>query len=105
MKGNYGITPEMYQLMCEDQSGKCYFCDHTPDESKGEKLAIDHDKDTTFVRGLLCSPCNASWVDLYAQLPEAFRDSPRTNDYLLRGKSGDYIESIRRRVAASQGSH
>ena len=100
LKHKYGITPRIHQVMYEDQGGKCYFCDdHRP--SRGKRgLAIDHDKETVFVRGLLCRPCNANWVDEYKKLPKAFQDSPRTNDYLLRGECGDYIESIKQRLAS-----
>ena len=94
LKHKYGITPEIHQAMYEDLGGKCYFCD---DHRRG--LAVDHDKETGFVRGLLCRPCNAGWVDEYKKLPEEYRDSPRTNDYLRRGETGDYVESIKLRLA------
>ena len=103
LKQKYGVTPEMYRLMYDDQGGKCYFCEYTPESGK-KRLAVDHVRDTPYVRGLLCGPCNANWVDEYLRLPEEYRDSKRTNDYLLRGKSGDYIEGIRQRVEASRHS-
>ena len=104
LKHQYGITPEIHQAMYEDQSGKCYFCDgHRP--SRGKRgLAVDHDKVTGFVRGLLCRPCNANWVDEYKNLPEECKDSPRANDYLLRGETGDYVESIKLRLASRPAS-
>ncbi len=100
LKHEYGITPEIHQMMYEDQGGKCYFCDdHRP--SRGKRgLAIDHDKETGFVRGLLCRPCNANFIDEYSKLPKAFRNSPRTNIYLLRGETGKYIGSIKQRMAS-----
>ena len=100
LKHKYGITPEVYRVMYEDQDGKCYFCDdHKP--SKGENgLAIDHDKATDFVRGLLCRRCNANWVDEYKRLPREYQDSPRTNAYLLRGETGNYVQSIKQRLAS-----
>ena len=105
LKREYGITPEIYQAMYEDQGGKCYFCDdHRPIRGK-ERLAIDHDKDTGFVRGLLCRPCNANWVDEYKRrLLREYQDSPRTNAYLLRGETGDYVESIKLRLASRPAS-
>ena len=100
LKHEYGIAPEIRQMMYEDQGGKCYFCDkHRP--SRGKRgLAIDHDQETGFVRGLLCRPCNANFVDEYKKLPREFQDSPRTNDYLLRGETGGYIESVKQRLAS-----
>lgn len=104
LKRKYRITPEIYQAMCENQGGKCYFCDHRPSEEK-EKLAIDHDKDTGFVRGLLCRPCNAGWVDEYKnRVPREYQDSQRTNDYLRRGETGAYVESIKLRLASRPAS-
>ena len=104
LKHEYGITPQIHQLMYDDQDGKCYFCDVLqPSRGKGG-LAIDHDKKTGFVRGLLCRPCNANWVDEYKKLPKEYQDSPRTNAYLLRGDTGDYIEGIKRRLASALDS-
>ena len=95
----YRITPDIYHAMDDDQGGKCYFCDERPSRGKG-RLAVDHDKKTGFVRGLLCRPCNAGWVDEYKKLPKEFRDSPRTNVYLRRGETGDYVESVRQCLAS-----
>ena len=102
LKNEYGITPEIHQMMYDDQGGKCYFCDR-PSRGK-ERLAIDHDKDTRFVRGLLCRPCNANWVDEYRNLPPEYQDSRHTNKYLRRGETGDYVESIKRRLASNARS-
>ena len=49
----YGITQEDYQMMYEEQAGKCYIC-----ESSKEVLAIDHDHKSGKVRKLLCHGCN-----------------------------------------------
>ena len=104
LKHEYGITQEIHKMMYEDQSGRCYFCDdHRPRRGKSG-LAIDHDKVTGFVRGLLCRPCNANWVDEYKRLPREYQDSPRTNAYLRRGETGDYVESVKLRLASRPGS-
>lgn len=100
LEHQYGITPEIHQAMYEDQDGKCYFCDEYRTIRGTDGLAIDHDKETGFVRGLLCRPCNAGWVDEYKRLPMECQDSPRTNAYLLRGETGDYVKSIKRRLAS-----
>ena len=102
LKHKYRITPEIHQAIYEEQAGKCYFCyAHRP--SRGPTgLVIDHDKENGFVRGLLCRQCNANYVDEYRKLPKEFQDSPLTNDYLLRGETGHYIESIRRHLASNE---
>ena len=50
----YGITEIQYNIMLEEQSGKCKIC--------GTKFSstphIDHDHSSGSVRGLLCSDCN-----------------------------------------------
>lgn len=52
----YGLEPEQYQLMVEEQSGVCAICKQpNPD---GKRLSVDHDHETRRVRGLLCSGCN-----------------------------------------------
>lgn len=95
LKNLYGITPEIHRIIYEDQGGRCYFCDVHLSSRGCNGLVIDHDKDTGFVRGLLCRHCNANFADEYKKLPEQSQDSPRANAYLLRGRTGDYIESIK----------
>ena len=102
LKHEYDITPEIHQAMYEEQAGKCYFCDAYKPNRGHAGLVIDHDKETGFVRGLLCRQCNANYVDEYRKLPKEFQDSPLTNAYLLRGETGDYIESIRQRLASAE---
>ena len=104
LKHSYRITPEIYQAMYDAQDGKCYFCDARRDSRGHQGLVIDHDKNTNRVRGLLCRQCNAGWVDEYKRLPEQLQDSPRTNDYLLRG-NGEYVEGIRQRVLSDKPDH
>ena len=87
--------------MYDDQGGRCYFCGiEKPDRGRGG-LVIDHnhDKDPTFIRGLLCQTCNANFIDEYDKLLDEYKDFPRANDYLRRGETTDYIDSIRQRVA------
>jgi hypothetical protein len=58
---NYGLTPEDYQLLLDQQGGVCAICGGPPRKTKGGKqdtLHIDHDHDSMQVRGLLCGPCN-----------------------------------------------
>ena len=70
---NYGIEPEEYLAMVEQQDGKCLICGKAPDV-----LAVDHDHQTGEVRGLLCKPCNAALG--------AFND-----DYMLLQKAAAYL--------------
>lgn len=57
LKKNYGITPEQYQEMLENQNSKCAICKEEGIIKKG-KLCIDHSHETNEVRGLLCHGCN-----------------------------------------------
>lgn len=68
----YGLTPEQYQLLLDQQGGACAICGATHAQSAvTEKwLFIDHDHTTGAVRGLLCNHCNRGLG--------AFKDSPDT---------------------------
>jgi len=52
----YGISPEQYKSMLEEQGNCCAICKQ---ENK-RAMAIDHDHKTGKVRGLLCDACNLS---------------------------------------------
>ena len=52
----YGIEPEEYLMMHEDQQGMCAICGEKPNTKRG--LHLDHCHDTGIVRGLLCHGCN-----------------------------------------------
>lgn len=54
----YGLTPEQYLDMLEEQQGKCAICNEVPTTKRG--LAVDHDHATGKVRGLLCTGCNTA---------------------------------------------
>ena len=55
----YGITPEDYNHMLEEQEGKCAICQSTDSEHPiTELLVVDHCHLTGKVRGLLCNTCN-----------------------------------------------
>lgn len=53
----YGIEPETYYLMLEQQGHRCAICKAEP---KRRMMSIDHNHDTGKVRGLLCDGCNLS---------------------------------------------
>ena len=49
----YGITPEDYDLMYEQQKGNCAVCG-----TFKARLFVDHSHEDGKVRGLLCTNCN-----------------------------------------------
>lgn len=51
----YGVSPEEYQSMLDEQNGVCAVC-FKPEHRRG--LSVDHCHKTGKVRGLLCSTCN-----------------------------------------------
>ena len=80
-KKKYGITPEQFKDMYDNQDGKCKIC--------GGQLAngtrnccVDHCHITGEVRGLLCSHCNRGLG--------LFRDN---SSFLIR--AADYLDSSR----------
>lgn len=51
----YGLTPETYAKMLEQQNGRCAVCFAKPSDYP---LVVDHCHATDEVRGLLCNNCN-----------------------------------------------
>lgn len=56
LKTNYNISLEKYNLLLENQNGKCKICKRDCPTQKS--LAVDHNHKTNQVRGLLCKNCN-----------------------------------------------
>jgi hypothetical protein len=52
LRKHFGISLEQYNIMVEDQGGRCAIC------GEESQLHVDHDHETTEVRGLLCNNCN-----------------------------------------------
>lgn len=82
MKTKYGISPEIYASILEEQGGVCAICKQVRHACSGAwPLVIDHDHKTGKVRGLLCNLCN--------QALGRFHDDPeilaRALDYLTSG--------------------
>jgi hypothetical protein len=77
LRVRYGLTPEQYRSMLDDQNGTCAICGKSA-EQNGKRLSIDHCHETGIVRGLLCYRCNTGLA--------SFKDSPqmveRALDYL-----------------------
>lgn len=57
LRRHHGITIEQYDVMWEQQNGKCAICGNT---GEGRALCIDHDHKTGKIRGLLCVRCNTA---------------------------------------------
>jgi len=53
----FGLEPHEYEAQLERQAGLCAICGTA--HPGGNRWAIDHDHETGFVRGLLCTACNA----------------------------------------------
>jgi hypothetical protein len=63
LRNLYGITPERYDEILQQQSGVCACCDNPETmvlNGKVKPLAIDHCHVTDAIRGLLCSRCNVA---------------------------------------------
>lgn len=53
----YGLTPELWMALVEQQEGRCAICRRFPPPWK-PTLHIDHDHESKKIRGLLCAECN-----------------------------------------------
>jgi hypothetical protein len=54
----YGVEPEQYQQLLEQQNSVCAICGEKDTEFDNARLCVDHDHMTQKVRGLLCRSCN-----------------------------------------------
>ena len=52
----YGITADEYDALYKAQGGRCAICQRATGARR--RLAVDHDHDSLYVRGLLCKTCN-----------------------------------------------
>jgi|ERR1035441_1229348 hypothetical protein len=57
LKNYHGITLEQYNIMLEEQDGKCAICGTIEPSGKGN-FHVDHNHKTDSIRKLLCSQCN-----------------------------------------------
>lgn len=87
---NYGITPEMYDLLLLEQGGGCAICGtHSVGKRwKNGRFHIDHDPTTGKVRGLLCSNCNLG-LGQYRHTPKLLRKAAR---YLEKPPAAKHLE-------------
>ncbi len=58
----YGLTPDALNVLLERSGGCCGICGKKliVGGKAGNSLHVDHDHDTDFVRGVLCSTCNVA---------------------------------------------
>lgn len=82
LKRTYGLSLSDYETMYKTQNGLCSICGGVP----VGKLRVDHDHQTSFVRGLLCNSCNTTLGH--------FRDDPA-----ILQKAISYLERARAQQA------
>lgn len=72
--------PEYWDLV-KQQGGVCAVChkaEVTIRHGKQQRLSVDHDHETGFIRGLLCAACNGA-IGLFRENPHTMR---RAADYI-----------------------
>lgn len=74
----YGLTPEQFDEMVEEQAGTCAICGQEP--SDGKAFNVDHDHETGLVRALLCGNCNRG-LGSFADDPERLRSAAAYLDF------------------------
>ncbi len=79
LKFKYGITPELKQILVENQDSLCLICGCAIDAIT---CATDHCHKDHFIRGMLCRTCNSA-LGLFKDSPEILR---RAADYLEKSK-------------------
>ena len=77
IKKLYGLTTEEYQRIYKHQGGSCAICQRAKGIAK--KLAVDHDHEAGYVRGLLCTRCNRNVLGHLRDDTEALQ---RAIDYI-----------------------
>ena len=84
----FGITLEDYQRMFESQNGCCAICGTDKPTGHGKKngrLSVDHDHETGFVRGLLCTNCNIALGGFFDNIDYL----KKAIDYLTLNRKGN----------------
>lgn len=82
---SYGLSPEQFEQMLAQQSGRCAICKtDKPTVKIGGSFRIDHCHSTGKVRGLLCMKCN-SGLGMFSDSPEVLIAAA---EYLIKSSSG-----------------
>lgn len=71
IQATYGITSDEYDKLYEAQGGRCFICQRATGARR--RLAVDHDHETGYVRGLLCKACNYKVLGHLRDDTEAFQ--------------------------------
>lgn len=82
----YGISVSDYEEMLAGQGGACAICKKVPESET--RLVVDHDHETTVVRGLLCSSCNllvGHYESLRKEVDEYLSHPRQRDDCTQRG--------------------
>jgi hypothetical protein len=101
VRATYGLGPGEYDALFAAQGGRCAICDQT----RRQRLSVDHCHRTNLIRGLLCRLCNGRLLTAARDRPEVLRaaadylDSPPAVRHLggERFYSGDEQPRRRRR--------
>ena len=80
----YGILENEYQEILLEQGGSCAVCERRS-SGKG-RLAVDHNHDQGFIRGLLCTHCNSS----LGQFNDSIESIQRAVTYLERSELNEF---------------
>jgi len=98
----FGITSEQYDELLRKQDGNCAICGRHNLEF-ARKLAIDHDHETSEIRGLLCELCNRKIVGRHRGLEgaEIFRKAAA---YLDREYTGIIVPPKRKKRHARRST-
>ena len=72
-----------YNDLLEQQGGTCAICDGAnADSAMNRRMTVDHDHESTKVRGLLCFTCNTS----IGKLGDTYEALQKAADYLKGNK-------------------
>lgn len=82
----FGITPEIFQELLDDQDGNCKVCGRHHSIFRGT-FHVDHSHKDGRIRGLLCNNCNKHVVSNHED-GELLR---RAGDYIENSSTGFYV--------------
>ena len=75
-KRKYGISLRTYSDLLEKQGNKCAICKTMEPGGSGRRFAVDHNRKTGVVRGLLCNNCNRG-IGHLKENPETLRQAAK----------------------------
>jgi len=95
----YGLTPEEYAVILDNQDGLCAICNSSPKESLHGVLAVDHCHKSGKMRGLLCNQCNLGlgcFDDSYIHLQNAleYLNAPKNTSEKKRSAPSENTNEV-----------